>query len=159
MATIAIKRAYDPPSSEDGLRILVDRLWPRGVRKEDLALDVWAKDIAPSTELRKWFDHRPERFAEFKVRYLAELKHNPAVADVRTRIGKAKATLVYAAKDPAINHAVVLAEFLKPTGASAHKAPKGVASTSRSRTSRSQTSRSQTKSEPPKTSRRRRARS
>jgi uncharacterized protein YeaO (DUF488 family) len=155
MATIAIKRAYDPPSSEDGLRILVDRLWPRGVRKEDLALDFWAKDIAPSDELRKWFDHRPERFAEFKRRYLAELKHNPAVADVRARIGKAKATLVYGAKDPAINHAVVLAAFLKPTGASV--APKGVASASRSRTSRSQTS--QTKSEPPKAPRRRRARS
>jgi uncharacterized protein YeaO (DUF488 family) len=162
MATIAIKRAYDPPSSEDGLRILVDRLWPRGVRKEDLALDFWAKDIAPSDELRKWFDHRPERFAEFKRRYLAELKHNPAVADVRARIGKAKATLVYGAKDPAINHAVVLAAFLKPTGASA--ASKRVASasrskTSRSKTSRSKTSRSQTKSEPAKAPRRRRARS
>jgi uncharacterized protein YeaO (DUF488 family) len=155
MATITIKRAYDPPSSKDGLRILVDRLWPRGMRKEDLALDFWAKDIAPSDELRQWFDHRPERFAEFKRRYLAALKHNPAVADVRARIGKATATLVYGAKDPAINHAVVLAAFLKPTGASV--APKGVASASRSRTSRSQTS--QTKSEPPKAPRRRRARS
>jgi uncharacterized protein YeaO (DUF488 family) len=133
MAAIAIKRAYDPPSSQDGRRILIDRLWPRGLRKDDLALDFWAKDIAPSTELRQWFDHRPDRFVEFKRRYLAELKHNPAVADLRARIGQAKATLVYAAKDPAINHAVVLAEFLMLPKTTGRRTPNGAASASRSR--------------------------
>ena len=112
MTTIVTKRAYDPPSSKDGIRILVDRLWPRGLRKDAAALDLWAKDLAPTTSLRKWFDHRPERFAEFKRRYHGELESNPAVADVLRRIGKAKASLLYVAKDPAINHAVVLAEFL-----------------------------------------------
>jgi uncharacterized protein YeaO (DUF488 family) len=112
MATIVTKRAYDPPSSKDGLRILVDRLWPRGLRKDAAALDLWAKDIAPTPALRKWFDHRSDRFGEFKRRYHDELESNPALADVLRQIGKAKVTLVYAAKDPAINHAVVLAEFL-----------------------------------------------
>jgi uncharacterized protein YeaO (DUF488 family) len=112
MATIVTKRAYDPPTSEDGIRILVDRLWPRGLRKDTAALDLWAKEVAPSPPLRKWFDHRPERFAEFRRRYGDELATNPAVPDVLRRIGRAKATLLYAAKDSAINHAVVLAEFL-----------------------------------------------
>jgi uncharacterized protein YeaO (DUF488 family) len=112
MATIVVKRAYDPPSSKDGIRILVDRLWPRGLRKDAAALDLWAKDLAPSPSLRKWFDHRPERFAEFKRRYHEELKRNPAAGDALRHIGKTKATLLYAAKDPAINHAVVLAAFL-----------------------------------------------
>ena len=113
MATIAIKRAYDPPSPKDGLRILVDRLWPRGLRKAAAALDLWAKEIAPSPSLRQWFDHRPERFAEFERRYRTELERNPAVEDVLAQMGKGKATLLFAAKDPAINHAVVLAAFLK----------------------------------------------
>ena len=112
MTTIVTKRAYEPPSSNDGIRILVDRLWPRGLRKDEAALDLWAKDLAPTPALRKWFDHRPERFAEFKRRYRGEFEGNPAVADVVRKIGKAKATLLYAAKDQAINHAVVLAEFL-----------------------------------------------
>jgi uncharacterized protein YeaO (DUF488 family) len=112
MTTIVTKRAYDRPSSKDGIRILVDRLWPRGLRKDAAALDLWAKDLAPTTSLRKWFDHRPERFAEFKRRYRGELESNPAVPDVLRRIGKAKVSLLYAAEDPAINHAVVLAEFL-----------------------------------------------
>jgi uncharacterized protein YeaO (DUF488 family) len=112
MATVVIKRAYDPPSGRDGIRILVDRLWPRGLRKDTAALDLWAKDLAPTPSLRKWFDHRPERFAEFKRRYRDELKGNHAVPDVIGQIGKAKATLLYAAKDPMVNHAVVLADFL-----------------------------------------------
>jgi len=99
MTTIVTKRAYDPPSSKDGIRILVDRLWPRGLRKDAAALDLWAKDLAPTTSLRKWFDHRPERFAEFKRRYRGELESNPAVPDVLRRIGKAKVSLLYAAKD------------------------------------------------------------
>jgi uncharacterized protein YeaO (DUF488 family) len=112
MTTIATKRVYAEPSRRDGMRILVDRLWPRGLRKEAAAIDLWAKELAPTPSLRTWFDHRPERFTEFKRRYRAELKHNPAREDVLAQIGKRKATLLYAAKDPAINHAVVLADVL-----------------------------------------------
>jgi uncharacterized protein YeaO (DUF488 family) len=112
MRTVAIKRVYEPPAASDGTRILVDRLWPRGLAKAKAALDGWDKDVAPSTALRKWFDHRPERFAEFAKRYRAELKDNPAVADLRATTGKV--TLLYGARDPAINHAVVLAAVLKP---------------------------------------------
>ena len=112
MRAIAIKRAYDPPSPQDGTRILVDRLWPRGLSKAKAALDGWNKDVAPSTTLRKWFDHRPERFAEFAKRYRAELKNNPTVAELRAL--KGKVTLIYGAQGPAINHAVVLAKVLKP---------------------------------------------
>ena len=113
MASIEIKRAYEPPSPQDGKRILVDRLWPRGVRKDAAALDLWSKDIAPTTALRKWFDHRPDRFAEFKQRYREELKSNPAVSEVLKQIGRSKATLIYAAHDTEVNHAVVLADFLR----------------------------------------------
>ena len=111
MRSVAIKRAYDPPSSEDGTRILVDRLWPHGLSKAKARLDGWNKDVAPSPALRKWFDHRPERFAEFSKRYRAELKGNPAVAELRGT--KGKLTLLYAARDPAINRAVVLVQVLK----------------------------------------------
>jgi uncharacterized protein YeaO (DUF488 family) len=109
--SVAVKRAYDPPAATDGTRILVDRLWPRGLSKAKAALDGWNKDVAPSTPLRKWFDHRPERFTEFQKRYRAELKNNPAVAELRAL--KGKVTLIYGARDPAINHAVVLAKVLK----------------------------------------------
>ena len=112
MASIKIKRAYEPPSLKDGVRILVDRLWPRGLRKDAASLDLWSKDIAPTTSLRKWFDHRADRFSEFKQRYRDELKSNPAVAELLRQIGRRNATLVYAAHDPAVNHAVVLADFL-----------------------------------------------
>ena len=112
MPRFVTKRAYDPPSSKDGIRILVDRLWPRGLRKDAAALDLWPKELAPSPALRKWFDHRPERFAEFKRRYRDELKRNPVAFGELRDIGRAKATLLYAARDPAINHAVVLAAFL-----------------------------------------------
>jgi uncharacterized protein YeaO (DUF488 family) len=109
--SVAVKRAYDPPAPTDGIRILVDRLWPRGLSKQKAALDGWNKDVAPSTALRKWFDHRPERFAEFSKRYRAELKDNPAVVELRAT--KGKVTLVYGASDPAVNHAIVLAKVLK----------------------------------------------
>ena len=112
MASIQIKRAYELSSPKDGKRILVDRLWPRGLSKDKASLDLWDKDIAPTTSLRKWFDHRPDRFAEFKQRYRDELKSNPAVSDILRQIGRDKTTLVYAAHDPAVNHAVVLAAFL-----------------------------------------------
>ncbi len=113
MSSIKIKRVYEHAAPTDGVRILIDRLWPRGVRKEAAALDLWCKDIAPTPELRTWFDHREDRFAEFKTRYLLELKDNPAVAEILHSIGSRNATLLYAAHDPAINHAVILASFLK----------------------------------------------
>jgi uncharacterized protein YeaO (DUF488 family) len=112
MASIKIKRAYEPPSPKDGMRILVDRLWPRGLRKDAASLDVWSKDIAPTTSLRIWFDHQADRFSEFKQRYRDELKSNPAVTELLRQIGRRNATLIYAAHDPAVNHAVVLADFL-----------------------------------------------
>src|SRR5580692_12790209 len=103
MASITIKRAYEPPSAKDGKRILVDRLWPRGLRKDAAALDLWSKDIAPTNALRVWFDHRADRFAEFKRRYRDELRSNPSLAEVLKQIGRNKTTLVYAARDPAVN--------------------------------------------------------
>jgi uncharacterized protein YeaO (DUF488 family) len=110
--TIAIKRVYDPPESSDGFRVLVDRLWPRGLTKEKAALDLWVKDIAPSTELREEFNHRPEKFAEFKKHYRLELSKNPALAAFRKELKRPKVTLLFAARDPKINHAAVLAEYL-----------------------------------------------
>jgi uncharacterized protein YeaO (DUF488 family) len=112
MASIEIKRIYDKPASTDGLRILVDRLWPRGVSKDAASLDLWAKEIAPSPELRIWFDHREDRFTEFKKRYVLELRSNPAVPETVKGIGKRKVTLLYGAKNATINHAVVLAGYL-----------------------------------------------
>jgi uncharacterized protein YeaO (DUF488 family) len=110
--TIALKRVYDPPAPSDGFRILVDRLWPRGLTKEKAALDLWAKDIAPSTELRQEFNHKPERFAEFKKHYRLELSKNPALAAFRAELKRPKVTLLFGAHDPKVNHAVVLADYL-----------------------------------------------
>jgi uncharacterized protein YeaO (DUF488 family) len=112
MASIQIKRIYEKPASADGMRILVDRLWPRGVSKDAAALDLWSKELSPTPELRTWFDHREDRFAEFKKRYLLELRSNPAVPEVVKSIGKRKATLLYGAKDTAVNHAAVLAGYI-----------------------------------------------
>jgi uncharacterized protein YeaO (DUF488 family) len=92
--------------------VLVDRLWPRGLTKEKAALDLWAKDIAPSTELREEFNHRPEKFAEFKKHYRLELSKNPALAAFRKELKRPKVTLLFAARDPKINHAAELAEYL-----------------------------------------------
>ncbi|MDE2329692.1 MAG: DUF488 domain-containing protein [Bradyrhizobium sp.] len=116
MPSLRIKRVYEPPAPDDGVRILVDRLWPRGLRKDAAALDYWCKDIAPSPELRKWFDHREDRFDEFKQRYRLELKSNPALAEFR-KLTKGRATLLYAAHDEKINHAVVLAEYMRALNA------------------------------------------
>jgi uncharacterized protein YeaO (DUF488 family) len=113
MVQIQIKRVYDAPAAGDGKRILVDRLWPRGLTKEAAALDGWVKEVAPSPELRKWFDHAAERFAEFKDRYEAELAANPAVSELLETLGVGKASLLYAARDPAVNHALVLAGYLQ----------------------------------------------
>ena len=111
---IRIKRVYEHPSSDDGKRILVDRIWPRGLSREAAALDLWLKDIAPSTELRKWFGHDPSRFTEFRDRYRKELKDNPdPVAEVASLAHQGDVTLLYAAHDEQDNNAVVLAEYLK----------------------------------------------
>ncbi len=114
---ITIKRAYDPPSSADGVRILVDRLWPRGVSKESLEMDMWLKDVAPSAELRKWFGHDPERWPEFKRRYIAELKQNAAACEaIVAAARKHHVTLLFGAKDLEHNNAVVLRDFIQAHG-------------------------------------------
>jgi len=119
MHEIRLKRAYDPPAADDGYRVLVDRLWPRGVSKAEAAIELWLKDVAPSTALRKWFGHRPERWPQFQTRYLAELKANPAVDALRRRAAKGPITLVFGAKDRDHNDAVVLRDLLK-RGRSSH---------------------------------------
>jgi uncharacterized protein YeaO (DUF488 family) len=119
MPSLRIKRVYERPSPEDGIRILVDRLWPRGLSKDAAALDHWFKDIAPSTELRKWFDHREDRFEEFKLRYRLELKSNPSLAEFQKLAKPGRATLLYAAHDPKVNHAVVLADYIQALKAKA----------------------------------------
>jgi uncharacterized protein YeaO (DUF488 family) len=112
MPQIALKRIYEPPSPADGRRILVDRLWPRGVSKAKAHIDVWMKDVAPSNELRRWFGHRPERWLEFRRRYIDELKSNPDLRTLRDMAAADHVTLLYAARDAAHNEAVVLAEQL-----------------------------------------------
>lgn len=107
-----IKRVYDKPAKADGLRVLVDRLWPRGVKKADAKLDRWMKEVAPSAGLRRWFGHEPERFADFKRRYSKELSKD-ALAELR-KLGKGHTvTLLYGAKDPEMNQAAVLLSLLE----------------------------------------------
>jgi uncharacterized protein YeaO (DUF488 family) len=113
MTDVRLKRAYAPPEPDDGRRVLVDRLWPRGVSKDRAHIDLWLKEIAPSTDLRKWFGHEPERWLEFRQRYLAELEGNPAVDQLRAIAAEGATTLIYGAKDEAHNEAVVLAELLR----------------------------------------------
>jgi uncharacterized protein YeaO (DUF488 family) len=114
MGDIRIKRIYDPPARSDGFRVLVDRVWPRGVRKDDAALDLWMKDVAPSTALRKWFNHDPERWDTFRTRYRAELRdHADALQELRAQVKKGVVTLLFGAKDVEHNQAVVLREVLK----------------------------------------------
>lgn len=106
-----IKRVYELPDQQDGRRILVDRLWPRGLTKEKAGIDLWLKEIAPSTELRKWFDHDPGKWEEFKDRYLAELKDNhEQIWLLKQELDKGIVTLVYAAKDEERNQAIVIQE-------------------------------------------------
>ncbi len=110
---VQIKRVYDPASPGDGRRILVDRLWPRGVRKEDASIDEWLKDIAPSAELRKWFGHDPARWQDFRDRYRGELKEKTeAVERLRRESQSQTVTLLFAARDAEHNNAVVLREIL-----------------------------------------------
>ncbi len=114
MTGLQIKRAYEPHDRGDGQRVLVDRLWPRGIRKEDLKDALWLKEIAPSTELRRWFAHRPERWPEFRRRYWAELDKIPeTVAKLRSLTAKGRATLLYSARDTEHNQAVALRDYLE----------------------------------------------
>lgn len=111
--SIVLKRAYEPPAASDGTRILVDRLWPRGLAKEKARIDLWLKDVAPSTELRRWFQHDPEKWLEFKKRYRTELKRSSALAELRNLSRQGDVTLVYAARDQLHNEAVVLRQILE----------------------------------------------
>ena len=108
---IAVKRVYEPPTPEDGRRVLVDRVWPRGLRRADARIDRWAKELAPSTGLRRWFGHRPERFAEFRERYRDELGGRDDELD--ELLAEAPLTLLYAARDERHNNARVLAELVE----------------------------------------------
>jgi uncharacterized protein YeaO (DUF488 family) len=111
--TIRLKRVYEEPAKSDGTRILVDRLWPRGLTKEKAHIDLWLKEVAPTDDLRKWFGHDPARWPEFRARYRAELKRNhEQLSLLRQAIAKGPATLVYGAKDEEHNQAVVLHELL-----------------------------------------------
>lgn len=113
MPAIRCKRVYDASSPEDGLRVLVDRLWPRGLRRESAHIDVWARELAPSDELRRWFGHDADRFPEFRRRYRAELRRDrEQLEEILGKAGKGPLTLLYAARDAEHNNAVVLAEML-----------------------------------------------
>jgi uncharacterized protein YeaO (DUF488 family) len=112
--SIGIKRAYDPPAPADGLRVLVDRLWPRGIAKAKLKLDAWPRALSPSTELRKWYGHDPVLFAEFRRRYRAELAgEKDELASLRAMLKGHKATLITATRELDLSHAVVLREILE----------------------------------------------
>jgi uncharacterized protein YeaO (DUF488 family) len=112
-ASIRIKRAYDPPAADDGLRILVDRLWPRGLAKSKLKLDAWPKHLSPSNGLRKWYQHDPEKFAEFRKRYLAELKaEGEGLDELRASVKGQTVTLLTATKELDLSHATVLRDLL-----------------------------------------------
>lgn len=114
---IRIKRTYDPPARGDGKRILVERLWPRGMTKDALAADAWMKDVAPSTELRKWFDHRVERWEEFRRKYRAELNENTSAWKPLLEAGqRGTLTLLYSAHDTLHNGALVLRDYLRERG-------------------------------------------
>ena len=111
---IRTKRAYDDPAANDGYRVLVDKLWPRGVSKEAAQLDQWCKELAPSDDLRKWFDHDPDKWQDFRKRYFAELEGcGEALDDLLGRVRDGRVTLVYGAKDEAHNNAVALRDYLK----------------------------------------------
>lgn len=114
---VAVKRIYDKPAPDDGLRILVDRLWPRGVSRRRAALDEWMAELAPSTALREWFGHEPSRWAEFQRRYRAELRSRGEAIEALRRLATAKrVTLLYAARDPLHNNAEVLKKMIEGDG-------------------------------------------
>lgn len=114
-----LRRVYDIKRDGEGYRVLVDRLWPRGIRKDELGLDEWCKDAAPSTPLRQWFGHDPQKFAEFEQKYREELTREPgdaAVAHLREVAERGRVTLLYAAKDDEHNHALILRKVLRESG-------------------------------------------
>jgi uncharacterized protein YeaO (DUF488 family) len=114
---IRIKRVYEVSSQDDGMRILIDRLWPRGLTKEKAHIDLWLKEVAPSTTLRKWFNHDPEKWPEFKRRYLEELRRQPEPLEHMLEvIGIGRATLLFGAKEERFNDAVALREFIQARG-------------------------------------------
>ncbi len=113
MMSIQLKRAYEDASEDEGYRVLVDRLWPRGISKQEAKIDLWLKEIAPSTELRQWYSHDPEKWDEFKKRYERELEAHPdAVKQLADLAGTRRVTLVYSARNEQINNAVALKEYL-----------------------------------------------
>ncbi|PYD82661.1 hypothetical protein CFR80_05555 [Komagataeibacter oboediens] len=114
MTGIRVRRVYDPPEPDDGSRVLVDRLWPRGVSRDRASLTLWLKDIAPSTGLRQWFGHDPARWAEFQKRYITELQANPQpVKQLLDMVRAGTVTLLYGARDTQHNEAIVLATYLR----------------------------------------------
>jgi uncharacterized protein YeaO (DUF488 family) len=114
VANLQIKRVYEPPSPNDGQRVLVDRVWPRGISREKLGNVIWLKEIAPSTDLRRWFGHRPERWRQFCTRYAAELDRNSdAITKVLAMCARGSVTLLYSARDVEHNQALALAEYLR----------------------------------------------
>lgn len=119
---VRIKRVYDKPEAGDGVRILVDRLWPRGLSKEKACVDLWAKDVSPTSELRKWFAHKPDRWEQFQRSYRNELAENPAFDDLCERADKETMTLLYAARDETHSHAVVLASLMTERNDQLHDA-------------------------------------
>lgn len=120
---IQIKRIYEPGSESDGMRILVDRLWPRGIKKEAAHMDEWMKDIAPTVPLRKWFNHDTSKWQEFQLKYTHELQHNPTIEHLLELLSKHKTlTLLYAAHDEAHNHALILQHFIEQKLKSERKA-------------------------------------
>ncbi len=115
---VKIKRVYEPAANTDGYRILIDRLWPRGLSKERARVDKWLKEVAPSTELRKWFNHEPEKWEAFREKYYAELSGSPTFTELQEDIHRHKTvTLLYGARDEQHNDAVALEQFLKEQGA------------------------------------------
>lgn len=111
---LQLKRAYEPPADTDGMRILVDRLWPRGLSKAEAKIDFWAKEVAPSNELRRWYQHEPEKWPEFRHKYIAELQSNPEpVQELIAKIGNGNATLLFGSKEVRLNNAAVLKDYLK----------------------------------------------
>jgi uncharacterized protein YeaO (DUF488 family) len=112
--SIHIKRVYEPPAKDDGFRVLIDHLWPRGIKKENAAVDEWLKVIAPSTDLRKWFNHEPEKWEEFKRRYFLELKENQeTLTNLAKKARAGTLTLVFASREERFNNAVALKEYLE----------------------------------------------
>jgi len=111
---LQLKRVYEPPTDIDGMRILVDRLWPRGLSKAEARIDFWAKEAAPSNELRHWYQHEQEKWPEFQRKYFTELQNNPdAVQGLIAKIGTGNATLLFASKETSLNNATVLKEYLE----------------------------------------------